>query len=80
MAINHVEPWRPKKMNPQNPFLSSKRSSDASAFAEKEKHLASTEKHRRSIFSKTKELQEETLWRHTHEMTPQHHQPKPSTK
>jgi hypothetical protein len=37
-------------MNPQNPFLlSSKRSSDANAFTEKEKPLASTEK-QHSIF------------------------------
>jgi hypothetical protein len=47
VAINHAEHWRPKEMNPQNPFLlSSKRSSDASVFAEKENRLASTEKQR----------------------------------
>jgi hypothetical protein len=38
MAINHAKHWRPRKINPQKPFLlSSKRSSEASAFAEKEK-------------------------------------------
>jgi hypothetical protein len=57
-------------MNPQNPFfLYSKRSSDVSAFTEEEKQLAPTEK-QRSIFAKSKELQEETPWRHTHETAP----------
>jgi hypothetical protein len=68
MAINHAEPWIPKKkMNPQNPFLlSSNWSLDTPTFAEKEKHFASTEKHR-SIFAKTEELQDKAPWRHTHE-------------
>jgi hypothetical protein len=47
VTINHAEHWRPRKINPQKPFvLSSKRSSKASTFAEKENPLASTEKQR----------------------------------
>jgi hypothetical protein len=58
VAINHAKHWKPKEMNPQKPFLlSSKRSFDASVFAEKDNPLASTKK-LRSIAVYSEELQE----------------------